>query len=77
MAGLAAFIQNTESSNHKLREEVLKKKKSPKFRQSLRSLEHVLEMDEPIQENLKKIFSVWRLADDLKNFIKTLKHIAN
>lgn len=75
MAGLAAFIQNTESSNHKLREEVLKK--SPKFRQSLRSLEYVLETDDPIQENLKKIFSVWRLADDPKNFIKTPKHTVN
>lgn len=38
----------------------------------------MLEMDDPIEENLK-VFSVWRLADDLKkkNFIKALKDTTN
>lgn len=59
MAELAAFMQNTESSNHKLREEVLKKKTNPKFRQALRLLKYTLEIDDTIQEIFKKkVFSL-------------------
>lgn len=59
MAELAAFMQNTESSNHKLREEVLKKKPNPKFRQALRLLKYTLEIDDTIQEIFKKkVFSL-------------------
>lgn len=59
MAELAAFMQNTESSNHKLREEVLKKKNNPKFRQALRLLKYTLEIDDTIQEIFKKkVFSL-------------------